>query len=150
MKTYYYLNGRNEQQGPVPGESLPNYGVKSDTLVWTAGMAQWTPAGKVEELAGIIPPPPPIDHPEPSGPTAGELPPDNHLVWAILCTVLCCLPLSIAAIVYSARVETLWNQGKHAEARKAASTAETLCYVSLALFTLMFIIGFFIAMIGEY
>lgn len=50
--------------------------------------------------------------------------PDNHLVWAILCTLLCCLPLGIVAIVKAVSVEKLWYQGRHDEAVKAAQAAK--------------------------
>tara|TARA_R110002124_G_scaffold120895_7_gene279177 strand:+ start:95506 stop:95781 length:276 start_codon:yes stop_codon:yes gene_type:complete len=51
-------------------------------------------------------------------------PPDNNLVWAILCTVLCCLPLGIVAIIKSTKVKELWVQGDHAGAQKAADDAK--------------------------
>jgi hypothetical protein len=51
-------------------------------------------------------------------------PPDNNLVWAILCTVLCCLPLGIVAIIKSTKVKELWLQGDHAGAQKAADDAK--------------------------
>jgi len=47
--------------------------------------------------------------------------PNNYLVWAILSTVLCCLPLGIVSIVKSAQVNGLWAQGRPDEARAAAS-----------------------------
>ena len=50
--------------------------------------------------------------------------PDNNLIWAILCTVMCCLPLGIVAIIKSTSVEKLWYQGHHAEAEKAAADAK--------------------------
>ncbi|MBQ8608364.1 MAG: CD225/dispanin family protein [Bacteroidaceae bacterium] len=50
--------------------------------------------------------------------------PDTNLVWAILCTVLCCLPLGIVAILKSTSVEKLWNQGRYDEAQKAADDAK--------------------------
>ena len=37
--------------------------------------------------------------------------PDNYLVWAILSTVFCCLPLGIVAIVKASKVDALWAQG---------------------------------------
>lgn len=52
--------------------------------------------------------------------STSQNPPDNNLVWAILCTVLCCLPLGVVAIIKSTSVNSLWSQGKHAEAQKAA------------------------------
>lgn len=51
-------------------------------------------------------------------------PPDNNLVWAILCTVLCCLPLGIVAIIKSTKVKELWVQGDYAGAQKAADDAK--------------------------
>lgn len=51
-------------------------------------------------------------------------PPDNNLVWAILSTVLCCLPLGIVSIIKSTSVNTLWAQGQYDEARKAADDAK--------------------------
>lgn len=49
--------------------------------------------------------------------------PDNNLVWAILCTVLCCMPLGIVAIIKATSVDTLWTAGKYDEAEKAAQDA---------------------------
>jgi len=54
----------------------------------------------------------------------GQQPPDNYLVWAILCTVLCCLPFGIVSIIYSTKVSGLWAQGQYAEAQAAASNAK--------------------------
>lgn len=51
-------------------------------------------------------------------------PPDNNLVWAILATVLCCLPLGIVAIIKSTKVKELWMAGDHAGAQKAANDAK--------------------------
>lgn len=51
-------------------------------------------------------------------------PPDNNLVWAILCTVLCCLPLGIVSIIKATKVNELWAQGDVAGAHKAASDAK--------------------------
>ena len=50
-------------------------------------------------------------------------PPDNNLVWAILSTVLCCLPLGIVSIIKSTQVNTLWAQGQFDQARKSADDA---------------------------
>ena len=54
----------------------------------------------------------------------GQPEPDNHLVWAILCTVLCCLPFGIVSLVYSNKVSGLWTQGRYAEAQAAADSAK--------------------------
>ena len=54
----------------------------------------------------------------------GQREPDSYLVWAILCTVLCCLPLGIVSIVYSTKVSGLWSQGRYAEAQAASDNAK--------------------------
>ncbi len=53
-----------------------------------------------------------------------QTPPDNNLVWAILCTVLCCLPAGIYAIICSTKVNSLWAQGDYEGARKASADAK--------------------------
>lgn len=50
--------------------------------------------------------------------------PDNNMVWAILSTVLCCLPLGIVSIVKAANVNSLWAQGQYAAAQQAAQDAK--------------------------
>ena len=65
--------------------------------------------------------PPPPAYP-PSQP-AGQAP-KNYLVWSILVTLFCCLPLGIVAIVKSASVNGLWAQGQYAEAQAAADSAK--------------------------
>ena len=60
----------------------------------------------------------------------GQREPDNYLVWAILCTVLCCLPLGIVSIVYSTKVSGLWAQGRYAEAQAAANNAKKWAIIS--------------------
>lgn len=42
--------------------------------------------------------------------------PDNNLVWGILATLLCCLPLGIVSIVYASKVDGLYTAGKYDEA----------------------------------
>jgi Interferon-induced transmembrane protein len=67
-------------------------------------------------------PPPGYPAPQPGWPAQRE--PDNYLVWAILVTVLCCLPFGIVSIVYSTKVSGLWTQGRYAEAQSAADSAK--------------------------
>ncbi len=50
--------------------------------------------------------------------------PDNYLVWAILSTVLCCLPLGIVAIIKATQVDTFWAQGDYEGAVQAARDAK--------------------------
>ena len=63
--------------------------------------------------------PPPGNYPPPGG-----VQPNNYLVWAILTTLFCCLPLGIVSIVKSTQVSGLWAQGQYAEAQKASDDAK--------------------------
>ncbi|HTA66587.1 MAG TPA: CD225/dispanin family protein [Xanthomonadaceae bacterium] len=54
----------------------------------------------------------------------------NNLVWAILCTLFCCLPGGIVAIVYAAQVDGKVAAGDIAGAQASARNAATWCWVS--------------------
>lgn len=158
MENYFYLDGQNERKGPVAANELTKNGVTKNTLVWKEGMAQWEPAGEVPELSELFqetttPPPvtpvPPVAPPmPPKQETFYRQKPDNLLVWSILTTVLCCLPFGIVAIVYSSKVDNLWNMGKFAEADQAAKNAKLFCLISLGLGVIGCIIGFITGFIG--
>ncbi|SDY11920.1 Interferon-induced transmembrane protein [Amycolatopsis xylanica] len=51
-------------------------------------------------------------------------PPDNNMVWAILSTLMCCLPLGIVSIIKANQVQGLWFSGQHAAAQQAADEAK--------------------------
>jgi hypothetical protein len=77
--------------------------------------------------------------------------PDNNLVWAILCTVMCCLPLGIVAIIKATKVNELWAQGDHEGARKAADDAKKYSIwgaVSVGIFLVLYILLFIVWGIG--
>ncbi|MDE6375536.1 MAG: CD225/dispanin family protein [Alistipes sp.] len=56
--------------------------------------------------------------------------PDNGLVWAILSTVLCCLPFGIVAIIKATQVDTFWASGNFDAAYQAASDARKWSWIS--------------------
>ena len=76
--------------------------------------------------------------------------PDNNLVWAILATVLCCMPFGIVAIIKASKVDTLWAQGDQEGAISAAAEAKkwsiiaAICAVVWAVlyFISCFVVGF--------
>jgi hypothetical protein len=74
---------------------------------------------------GTPPPPPPLPPVagyHPAG--VGGTPPPNYLVWAILSTILCCLPLGVASIVFAAQVNSKWYAGDAAGAVDASNKAK--------------------------
>jgi len=71
---------------------------------------------------GAPPPPPPAYGAVPPGQPAGG-PPPNNLVWAILTTLFCCLPLGVVSIVFAAQVNSKWAAGDYAGAQDSARKA---------------------------
>ena len=59
--------------------------------------------------------------------------PNNQLVWSILVTFFCCLPLGIYSIIKSTSEDGLWGQGRYAEALKAANSAKQCNQICLCL-----------------
>ena len=59
--------------------------------------------------------------------------PNDLLVWSILSTIFCCLVTGIVAIVYSSKVNSLWDSGEHAEAIEAARKAKIWNIVGLVI-----------------
>ena len=138
MEKYFFVDQAGQQRGPIDVEQFLEYGVKVDTLIWKDGMAGWVEAGKVPEVLSIftqsraaVPPPPPHYAVGSSAPVPPVAKPDNLMVWSILATVLCCLPLGIVAIVYSNKVDNLWYAKDYAGAVQAAKNAKTFCLIAL-------------------
>jgi predicted secreted protein len=50
--------------------------------------------------------------------------PQNYLVWAILTTLFCCLPLGIVSIVFAAQVDGKLASGDYAGAVAASENAK--------------------------
>ena len=57
---------------------------------------------------------------------------ENHLVWAILVTIFCCLPFGIVSIVYSAQVNSLSASGNIDAARQASENAKMWAWIAFA------------------
>ncbi|MGI6233297.1 MAG: GYF domain-containing protein [Prevotella sp.] len=73
----YFIIVNDSQMGPFSIEELAQQGLRSDTLVWREGMADWQPAWKIEELRPLLrsintgTPPPPPENGQKEGETTG-------------------------------------------------------------------------------
>jgi Interferon-induced transmembrane protein/zinc-ribbon domain len=72
----------------------------------------------------------------------------NYLVFAILATVLCCLPAGIPAIVYAAQVNGKLQAGDLAGAQQASKNARLWCFISAGLGLGVILIWGMLAMFG--
>jgi Interferon-induced transmembrane protein len=97
------------------------------------------------------PPPPPSAYGY-TPPGLGSAPPDNYLVWAILSTLFCCLPLGIVSIVFAAQVNTKWQAGDRAGAADSSAKAKKFAIWSaiagVAAAVLWLLLVFVIAAVG--
>lgn len=171
MEEYYYLDASRQRKGPITPDDFVRCGVTADTLVWKNGMTDWRAAGTIPELTSRFTAPPP----PPAGPASGAVPgsapagaagmgvppgmggmgasypeakPDNYLIWSILATVLCCLPLGVVAIVYSAKVDNLWNAGNRIGAIEAAKNAKMYTIISAVFGLIGGVVVFFMSLFG--
>ncbi len=61
---------------------------------------------------------------QPQGNNSQMPKPDNNMVMAILCTVCCCLPFGIYAIIKAAKVNSFYIAGMYNEAVNSANEAK--------------------------
>lgn len=61
-----------------------------------------------------------------------QTPPPNYLAWAIVTTILCCLPFGIVSIIYAAQVNSKWTAGDVSGAFQSSKNAKTWAWVSFA------------------
>jgi hypothetical protein len=54
----------------------------------------------------------------------------NNLVWAILSTLFCCLPLGVVSIIYAAKVDGLAAAGDIQGAQQASANAKKWAIIS--------------------
>ena len=68
--------------------------------------------------------------------------PSNYLALSIIGILLCCIP-GIVSVIYAARVNGLYAEGKYAQANAASSNAKTWGIVALVLGVISWIINIF-------
>ena len=78
----------------------------------------------------------------PTGPHASKEFVPNNLVWAILSTLLCCLPLGIVSIVYATQVDGLRAAGDIVGARADADKARFWAILSAVLVPVLLVLWF--------
>lgn len=77
--------------------------------------------------------------------------PQNYLIWAILTTLFCCLPLGIVSIVFAAQVDGKLASGDYAGAVAASENAKKwaiIAAVSGIVLLILYII--FVAVLGVF
>lgn len=100
--------------GPPPGYGPPSYGAPGSGAPGYGAPGYGAPGYGPPGYGGAPPPFPK---------------PDNGLGLAIASTLLCCVPIGIAAIVFASQVDSKWAAGDFNGAQESAKKAKTFTYV---------------------
>ena len=155
--TQYWIVVNRNHAGPYTAEQLKEMKISPDTYTWHRGLTQWVAASDITELAVVLwpieftslpededvvapvkrlsPPAPPARVKQidvvatdiRSGDTS-ECPP-TYMWWSIVVAVLFSLLFGIIAIVFSARVKKLWQEGDKAGACRYSERAYWLSVI---------------------
>ena len=155
----YWINHNGVQSGPVDLDALKEMKLTSKAHVWHEGLSDWVNITQVPELQGLYtmaeesanvatgqPYQPaqtpsaaqPMQQPQQAnqqpqqGAPAEPCPPTN-LVWAIITTLLCCLPAGIVGIFYAIKVQNKYREGDIEGAKRASETGAWWCIASIIL-----------------
>lgn len=149
----YWINHKGVQSGPVDLDALKQMGLTSQAYVWHEGLPDWVKITQVPELQGMYetveeavvtgqpyqPQPQPAAQPAPQQPQYAEQPaqaepcPPTNLVWAIISTVLCCIPTGIVAIFYALKVTNKYREGDIEGAKRASEVGAWWCIATIIL-----------------
>ena len=142
-----FVGKNDEQYGPFTiekvNESIAKGEFSLDDLGWYEGLDEWKPLRNIEGIidAAVIQ----AMFLSSSNNINGSEQVPSNLVWGILSTLCCCLPLGIVSIVYASKVEGYVFAGDIETAKenskKAAMWAWISFGVSIAGGIIWFIIG---------
>lgn len=151
----YWINHNGVQTGPVELDAIKEMKLTSKAYVWHEGLSEWVNITQVPELQGVYvveteqaeavtgQPYQPVQQPasqpvqpvgqQPMQPEVAEPCPPTNLVWAIITTLLCCLPAGIVAIIYALKVQNKYREGDIEGAKRASEVGAWWCIVSIIL-----------------
>ena len=162
----YWINHNGVQSGPVDLDGLKEMGLTSAAYVWHEGLSDWVKITQLPELQGMYemvaePFQPeavtqaaaapqqaaPVQPVQPQPETPEPCPPTN-LVWAIITTVLCCIPPGIVAIFYALKVSNKYREGDIEGAKRASETGAWWCIAAIILGIISMPLGFIMMSAG--
>ncbi len=150
----YWINHNGVQSGPVDADGIKELALTSRAYVWHPGLSDWVKITQVPELEGlyeVVDEPATVGQPlQPQNTVPAQQPmnpqpvntqpegdpepcPPTNLVWAIITTVLCCLPAGIVAIIYAMKVTNKYREGDIEGAKRASEVGAWWCIVSIIL-----------------
>lgn len=148
----YWINHNGVQSGPVDLDAMKEMGLTSAAYMWHEGLADWVKITQLPELQGVYEmvqepatmgqpyqPQQPVQPQQPTLPQGEQQPaqsepcPPTNLVWAIISTVLCCIPTGIVAIIYALKVTNKYREGDIEGAKRASEVGAWWCIATIIL-----------------
>ena len=146
-----FVGKNDEQYGPFPiekvNESIANGEFSLDDLGWYEGLGEWKPLRSIEGIVGATVVPTVVSNPPNNAGVPAEQVPSN-LVWGILSTLCCCLPLGIVSIVYASKVEGYVFAGDIETAKENSKKAAMWAWISFGVSLVGGIIWFIIGAVS--
>ena len=131
-----FVGKNNERSGPFTmdqvNESIEKGEFSLDDLGWYEGLNEWKPLRTIEGIIGDTVIPSSVSSSSNNNGSPSEQVP-SHLVWGILATLCCCLPLGIVSIVYASKVEGLLAAGDIEKAKENSKKAAMWAWVSFGI-----------------
>lgn len=147
----YWVIIDDVRKGPLSFEQLKELPLTESTPIWYAGLEEWTIVDKVPEVASLIREvvieEVPIIKLSSSNDVDKEKCPPTYMVWAVLSTLCCCLPLGVVAIVFSSQVAPKFRIKDYEGARKASERAALWVILSFVLGLITFPLQMLFSMI---
>ena len=129
----YWINHNGVQSGPVDVDGIKEMGLTSAAYVWHEGLTDWVKITQLPELQGMYEMLEPVAEPA---------------VWAIITTVLCCIPSGIVAIFYALKVSNKYREGDIEGAKRASETGAWWCIASIILGIIAMPLSYLMMMAG--
>lgn len=174
----WYYSQNNQQLGPVSEDQLKSMlrgaSLPSSSLVWKEGMTDWKPVSEIPELsiAVTVSAPsvygsttsaytPPSSNPyaspqsqparsyAPQSPMGPSINSGGILAFAIVVTVMCCLPFGVVGIVYASQINSKLAVGDYLGAAEAAQKSKMWSWIGFGSIAILFVFAFFAGMLEE-
>ncbi|MDR0521790.1 MAG: CD225/dispanin family protein, partial [Planctomycetaceae bacterium] len=112
MANWFYYDSFDFKQGPITQEDLQSLVAQGIITPQTKMETEDGKQGLAGQIKGLFPQPPapPLqNYPPQYSPPAGIKPPTDYLVWSVITTLCCCLPLGIVAIIMSVQAKSAFQ-----------------------------------------
>ncbi|MDR3183758.1 MAG: CD225/dispanin family protein [Planctomycetaceae bacterium] len=133
MANHYYYDNNGQKQGPITDEELRNLTASGVIVPQTRLEHDSGKQGFASQVPGLcfapqsLPPnnsPQPQYHSPPNTSSPQQAPnTTGYLIWSIITTLCCCIPLGIVGIIFSVQASTSVKNGRFDEATAQCKTA---------------------------